>query len=379
MFLQPTVKPKDFPAVNLSESVLAIQFDICDTPVFPRPAIKFFVAKINMSNNCDGPLIDQHTNSNGGPSSSPIHRAHERLESDHSSLNPKLIIRIGAKQIISLFIPVSICMFFVAFLSKNVPFFSNADVHFIYAPFNTPNADIGTLTWQTLVNVAIILTFVVVTTFVLVLLFKFECYKFLTGWLIITTFVVVFVASFIFFASSEASGVTVWSKIALGPDFRDFMAEGDNMCPVKAAHREWGFLRWRPLPDTSSAAAYHLYLAMTQLICVNTHAGLNTLGSRALFFLPLIYFGPSSTLRILIWKELLAISRSLLQSTGPSSCKLVTLILIPTMNRGEVNEINISLNKVVAAATRILVSPVKNLPIGYNKLAAQRNEERMFP
>ncbi|VUZ45584.1 unnamed protein product [Hymenolepis diminuta] len=166
-----------------------------------------------MSNNCDGPLIDQHTNSNGGPSPSSNHRAHGRLESDHSSLNPKLIIRVGAKQIISLFIPVSICMFFVAFLSKNVPFFSNADVHLIYAPFNTPNADIGTQTWQTLVNVAIILTFVVVTTFILVLLFKFECYKFLTGWLIITTFVVVFVASFIFFAELLRASMIFFDNI----------------------------------------------------------------------------------------------------------------------------------------------------------------------
>lgn len=68
-------------------------------------------------------------------------------------------------------------MFFVAFLGKNVPLFPSADVPIIYAPFNTPNADIGTQTWQTLANVAIILSMVVVSTFILVLLFKFECYK----------------------------------------------------------------------------------------------------------------------------------------------------------------------------------------------------------
>ncbi|VDN98639.1 unnamed protein product [Rodentolepis nana] len=153
-----------------------------------------------MLSNGDDTIIEQHSHLNNETSSTFSHRSHEQSESTYSPLSPKLIIRVGAKQIISLFIPVSICMFFVAFISKNVPFFSKTDAHFVYAPFNTPNADIGTQTWQTLVNVAIILTFVIVTTFILVLLFKFKCYKFLTGWLIMATFAVVFLASFTFFA-----------------------------------------------------------------------------------------------------------------------------------------------------------------------------------
>ncbi|KAM7541519.1 hypothetical protein Aperf_G00000027396 [Anoplocephala perfoliata] len=153
-----------------------------------------------MSSIGDGPLIGQSNHSSGGNLATSECRSHEPRGPGHPPLDPKLVIRIGAKQIISLFVPISICMFLVAFLSKNVPFFSTVDVHLIYAPFNTPNADIGTRTWETLLNVAIILGFVVVTTFTLVLLFKFECYKCLTGWFVLTTFIVVFVASFMFFA-----------------------------------------------------------------------------------------------------------------------------------------------------------------------------------
>ncbi|VDK44420.1 unnamed protein product [Taenia asiatica] len=156
---------------------------------------------------------NQYAHSNGRPGTSGDQQRQAASGTYRPSIDPKLIIRIGAKQIISLFIPVSICMFLVAFISKTVPYFSTTDVYLIYTPFHTPNADIGTQTWQTLANVAIFLGIVVVMTFFLVLLFKFKCYKCLTGWLIATTFLLVFVISFIFFTEILRASMIFFDNI----------------------------------------------------------------------------------------------------------------------------------------------------------------------
>ncbi|KAL7062906.1 hypothetical protein AAHC03_01920 [Spirometra sp. Aus1] len=116
-----------------------------------------------------------------------------------NSINPNLLLNEGAKQIISLFVPVTICMFCVVVIARSVPYFSTTDVYLVYTPFHTPGADVGTQIWQTVANVLIFLGVVVVMTFLLVCLFKYKCYKCLNAWLIATTFLLVFVISFIFF------------------------------------------------------------------------------------------------------------------------------------------------------------------------------------
>ncbi|CDS40238.1 presenilin [Echinococcus multilocularis] len=160
---------------------------------------------------CSSP--NQYAHLNGRPSTSGDQQLRAANETGCSSVDPKLIIRIGAKQIISLFIPVSICMFLVVFISKTVPYFSTTDVYLIYTPFHTPNADIGTQTWQTLANVVIFLSVIVVMTFLLVLLFKFKCYKCLTGWLVATTFLLVFVISFTFFTELLRASMIFFDNI----------------------------------------------------------------------------------------------------------------------------------------------------------------------
>ncbi|VDD80203.1 unnamed protein product, partial [Mesocestoides corti] len=121
----------------------------------------------------------------------------ESFVDTHSGLALWIVIYGYLLCFCSLFIPVSLCMFIVAAIAKSVPYFASTEVYLIYTPFNTPNADIGTQTWQTLANVGILLGVVVIMTFLLVLLFKFKCYKCLTGWLVATTFILVFVMSFI--------------------------------------------------------------------------------------------------------------------------------------------------------------------------------------
>ena len=50
-------------------------------------------------------------------------------------------------------------------------------VHSLYTPFSEDSDNAGTKVWQSLLNVLILLAVIVVMTFVLVLLYKYECYK----------------------------------------------------------------------------------------------------------------------------------------------------------------------------------------------------------
>ncbi|CAH8551490.1 unnamed protein product [Heterobilharzia americana] len=54
-----------------------------------------------------------------------------------TSLNPDQMLSYGAKQIISLFIPVTICMLFVVAVASTVDFYGHTDQYLIYTPFHT--------------------------------------------------------------------------------------------------------------------------------------------------------------------------------------------------------------------------------------------------
>ncbi|CAH8553808.1 unnamed protein product [Schistosoma mattheei] len=136
----------------------------------------------------------------------PGHSSRESID----SINPDQMLYYGAKQIISLFIPVTVCMLFVVAVASTVDFYGHTDQYLLYTPFHTPDADIGTQTWQTIANTLIFMSVVVVMTCVLVLLFKYQCYKFIRGWIIMTTIFLLFLISFMFFAEVlRAMGVFV--------------------------------------------------------------------------------------------------------------------------------------------------------------------------
>ncbi|CAH8854278.1 unnamed protein product [Trichobilharzia szidati] len=153
---------------------------------------------------------------NGLSRSNPVLRNHQSSHITHSSrdsltsLSPDQMLAYGAKQIISLFIPVTICMLFVVAVASTVDFYGHTEQYLIYTPFHTPDADIGTQTWQTIANTLIFMSVVVVMTCILVLLFKYQCYKFIKGWLIMTTIFLLFLISFMFFSEVlRAMGVFI--------------------------------------------------------------------------------------------------------------------------------------------------------------------------
>ncbi|TGZ69599.1 hypothetical protein CRM22_003642 [Opisthorchis felineus] len=132
------------------------------------------------------------------------------LGASNASFKADELLVFGAKQVIRLFIPVTICMFFVVLVATTVDYYASTETYLIYTPFHTPDADLGTRTWQTIANTLIFMSVIIVMTCVLVLLFKYQCYRFIHSWLILTTFMLLFLISFLFFTEIiRAMGIFV--------------------------------------------------------------------------------------------------------------------------------------------------------------------------
>ena len=105
-------------------------------------------------------------------------------------------LKYGAKHVIKLFIPVSLCMLVVVVTMNTISFYRSTNVYMIYTPFTDQTVDTGTKIWQSFANAFILLIFIVIMTIVLILLYKFRCYKIIHGWLILSSLMMLFLMMF---------------------------------------------------------------------------------------------------------------------------------------------------------------------------------------
>lgn len=111
----------------------------------------------------------------------------------------EIVLKYGAGHVVKLFVPVTICLLFVIIsLSFVTSYQESGGATLVYTPFNEQSQSNTTKLWMSIANASIFISVVIVMTIVLIVLYKFKCYRIIHGWLAFSSLMLLFFFTYMY-------------------------------------------------------------------------------------------------------------------------------------------------------------------------------------